>query len=73
MTPSRTTMRVRAATLDATITATGPDAGSAEVSAVMAQLRDMIAGIEPEPEVLVVVPRRNRAARRREAAQRRKV
>ena len=67
-----TTMRIRATTLDATITATGPDAGSAEVSAVMAQLREMIAGITPEPEVLVVGPRRNRLARRADASKNRR-
>ena len=64
-------MRLRAAALDVTITSDGPDAGSAEVSAVLAQIRTMIAGIAPEPDLLVVGPKRNRAERRRDAARQR--
>jgi hypothetical protein len=64
-------MRLRAAAMDVTITSDGPSAGSAEVSAVMAQLRTMIAAVQPEPEVHVVGPRPNRHQRRADAAQRR--
>lgn len=66
-----TTMRLRAAALDVTITSDGPDAGSAEVSAVLAQIRTMIAAVEPTPEFIVVGPQRNRADRRRDAARQR--
>ena len=67
MTPSQTTMRIRAAALDVTITSDGPDAGFAEVSAVLGQLREMIAAIPHEPEVLAVGPTRNRRQRRADA------
>lgn len=53
------TMRIRAAALDVTITADGPDAGSPEVSAVMAQIRQLIA---PEPPPALAG--RNRRERR---------
>lgn len=62
-------MRLRAAAVDVTIASDGPDAGSNEASAVLAQLRTMIAGVEPEPEILVVGPRRNRQARGADAVQ----
>ena len=60
-------MRIRAASLDVTITADGPGAGSPEVSAVMAQIRDLIA--PPEPVPLVIGPQGNRRQRRAAARQ----
>ena len=71
MTPSQTTMRIRAAALDVTITSDGPDAGTAEVSAVLDQIRGMLGDVHHEPEVLVLGPTRNRRQRRADAAQRR--
>ena len=55
-----------------TISASGPAAGSTEARAVIDELQRLFAAIPPEPEVLVVGPRRNRADRRLDAAQRRK-
>ena len=47
------------------VTSDGP--ATPETTQVLDQLRMMIAGIEPEPEVLVVGPRRNRQQRRADA------
>ena len=66
-----TKLHLRAATMDVKITSNGPDAGSAEISAVLGQLRTMIAGIEPTPDFLVVGPKRNRRERRADAARQR--
>ena len=66
-----TTMRLRAAAMDVTITSDGPDAGSAEISAVLGQLRTMITAIPPEPDLLVVGPKRNRRERRADAVRQR--
>ena len=54
---------------DVRVTMDGPE--TPDVAQVADQLRTMIAGIAPTPEFLVVGPKRNRAARRRDAARQR--